>query len=77
MVFYCFQKKRTGALLFSGEKNWCTTVIRRIMKQLLYCSQENEIGALLFSGEGIWCSTVLRRSKLVQGDLLFSGERNW
>ena len=73
---YCFQKKGTGillisvisgdktdALLFSGEGNWCNTVVRR-RKQMIYCFQEKETGALLFSGEGIWCFTVERAKSL-------------
>ena len=63
LVHYCYHKKETGALLvldkgshgallFSGEGDWCTTVLK-----------ETETGALLlmFSGEGDWCSTVLGR----------------
>ena len=73
---YCSQEKETGALLFLGEGNWCTTVLRR-KKQVLtvfrrrekvhYCSHEKETGALftIVSGEEIWCPTVLKRRKLV------------
>ena len=51
-MLYCFQEKGSDAQLFSGEGNWCITVIK-----------ENETGALLlmFSEEGNWCSTVLGR----------------
>ena len=82
-MFYCSQEKGKGALLFSGERNWCSTVFRRrnwcstvLMrrKKVLYC----------FSGEVNWCSTVLRRRGKVlycfqekeTGALHFSGERN-
>ena len=47
-VHYCSQEKETGALLFSGEGNWCSTVFT-IRYLVLYCSQEKETGALLFS----------------------------
>ena len=47
-MLYCFQEKETGALLFSGEGNWCSTVFRR-RELVLYCFQEKETGALLFS----------------------------
>ena len=68
---YCFQEKETGALQFSGEGNWCYTVLRR-KKKVLYC----------FSGEGNWCSTVLKRREKVHycfqeketSALQFSGE---
>ena len=36
----CPQEKETGAPLFSGERNWSTTVLK-----------EKDTGALLFSGE--------------------------
>ena len=49
-MLYCSQEKETGALLFSGERNWCTTVFRK-KKQVMYYSQEKETGALLLSGE--------------------------
>ena len=86
-MHYCYQENyETGALLFSGERKWFSTVFRR-RDLVLYCFQEKGSGTLLFSGEGHisstvlregdWCSTDLRRSKLVQGALLFSGERNW
>ena len=55
-VHYCYQEKKTGALLFSGEGNWCTSVLRR-RKQVFY--------SFNFLREGIWCYTVLRRKKLV------------
>ena len=63
-MLYCFQDKGSGALLFSGEGNWCTFVLK-----------EKEPGALLlmFSGEGDWCSTVFRRRELMHSALLFSG----
>ena len=54
----CFEEKETCALLFLGEGNECTTVIRR-RKLVLYCFQEKGIGALLFSREGNRCSTLL------------------
>ena len=60
LVLYCFQEKGSGALLFSGEGNWCTTDLRR-RKLVLYCFQEKGTGALLISGVGNWCSTVFRR----------------
>ena len=30
----CFQKKETGAILFSGERNWCTSFLKE--KEKLY-----------------------------------------
>ena len=75
-MLHCFQEKVTGALLFSGEVNWCSTDRRR-RKLVLYCFQEKETGALqLFSrrrtlvyycsqGDGNWCTTVLSRRKQV------------
>ena len=60
-MLYCFQEKEgSGALLFSGEGNWCSTDRRR-RDLVLYCFQERGTGALLFSGEGNWCSTDRRR----------------
>ena len=63
-MHYCSQEKGSGALLFVGKRNWCTTVLR-----------EKESGALMLSAEGnwcytvfrirIWCSIVFRRRKLV------------
>ena len=53
LVHNCFQDKGSGALLFSGERNRCSTVFRR-SEQVHYCSQKKETGALLFSEEGIW-----------------------
>ena len=58
-MLYCSQEKATIALLFSGnetvailfsgERNWCSTVLRR--RELVhYCSQEKGTVALLFSG---------------------------
>ena len=29
MVLYCSQEKETGALLLSGDGDWCSTVLRR------------------------------------------------
>ena len=56
LVLYCSQEKETGVLLFSGEDNmyttviregnWCTTVLRR--RKLLFCIKEKGKGALLF-----------------------------
>ena len=77
----CPHDKGTGALLISGERNWCNTVFRR--KELVHnCSEEKETCALLFLGEGNRCATLMRRRKLVlncfqekgTGALLFSGE---
>ena len=51
LVLQCFQDKETGALLFSGEGNWCSTFLR-CSKQELYCFQKKKN----------WCSTVLWRS---------------
>ena len=53
-VLYCFQDKGSGAILFSGEGNWCTTVLK-----------EKETGTILFLGEGNRCTTVLKRRKQV------------
>ena len=65
-MLYCFQKKKsgapsclqekgTGALLISGERNWCSTVFRR-RKLVLYSFHEKGTGALsttvLMIGEG-------------------------
>ena len=57
------QEKETCALLFLGEGNRCTTVLRK-MNLVQHCFQEKETIALLFL-EGIWCSTVLRKRVLV------------
>ena len=57
-MLYCFQEKETGALLFSGEGNWCSTVFRR-RELVLYCFQEKETGALMFSNrrkQVLYCS---------------------
>ena len=43
----CPQEKGTGTILFSGERDRCTTVTRR-RKLVHYCSQEKETGVLLF-----------------------------
>ena len=48
-MHYCSQEKGTGAFLFSGEGNCCSTVLRR-KELVLYCSQEKGTGDLLFSG---------------------------
>ena len=74
-VLYCFRRREqvSGALLFSREGNWCSTVFKR-RYLVLYCSHGKETGALLFS----------RRRKLVhfcsqekeKGALLFLGEEN-
>ena len=45
MVLYCSQDKETCALLFSGQGNMCSTVLRT-RKHVLYCSQEKETGTL-------------------------------
>ena len=68
-MILCPHENGTGALLFLGEgnrnttvirkRNWCSTVLR-IRDLVLYCSQEKETGALLFLGERNRCSTVLR-----------------
>ena len=44
---YCSQEKETGALLFLGGGNMCTSVLRR-SDLVLYCSRSKETGALLF-----------------------------
>ena len=54
-------EKETGALLLSGEGNWCTTVLKEKKTDLHYCSWEKGTGSLLLSEEGIWCFTVLWR----------------
>ena len=61
-MHYCYQEKTTGAVLFLGEGNRCTTVIRR-RELVLYCFQEKGSDALLFSGDGNRCCTVFRRKK--------------
>ena len=46
-MLYCFQEKGSGAILlmFSGEGDWCFTVLgRRAM--WLYCTLENGSGAV-------------------------------
>ena len=61
----------TGVLLISGDRNWCTNVIRR-----------RELGLLLFSRQGR-CSSVFRRKekelyclqKKGPSAILFSGEK--
>ena len=51
LVLHCSQEKGSGALLFSGERNRCTTVLKeKETGAVHYCSQEKEKGALLFSG---------------------------
>ena len=50
----CSLKKETGALLFSGDRIWCSTVIRR--KKLVHYSSQ---------GEENWCTTVLGRRKKI------------
>ena len=84
-MHYCSQEKETGALLFLGETNWSTFVLKeketgallfsRRRKLEHYCSQGEGTGALLFSGEGNWCSTVFRRDKLEH--YCSQGEGNW
>ena len=64
LVIYWSQEKKTGAILFSGERNSCSSDLRR-RKLVLHCFQEKGTGALLFSWEGNWCSTDCRRRKLV------------
>ena len=66
LLSYWSQEKETGTILFSGEGNWCTTVLRR-MKYVLY--------SFNFLREGIWWYTVLRRKKLVH--YYSQGEGNW
>ena len=55
-MLYCSELKVCGALLFSGEKNWCTTTV------LEY--KETDALLLMFSGEGDWCSNVLGKRAL-------------
>ena len=60
------QEKGTGALLISGERNWCSTVFRS--RELVhYCSQEKETCAILFSGEKLvhYCSQEEETSALL------------
>ena len=69
LLHCCFQEKRSGALPCSGERNWCTTVLK-----------DKETGVLLFLVEGNRCFTVFKRRDLVlycfqekeNGALLFS-----
>ena len=80
-MLFCIKEKGKGALLFSGEGTWCSTVLSR--------------RKLLFSGEGNMCSIVLWRRENVHycyqeketdallfhekgyRALLFLGEGNW
>ena len=78
----CLQEKGTGALLISGERNWCSTVFRR-RKLVLYSFNEKGTGALsitvlmigegtsvvLFSRERNRCTAVLKDKET--GALLF------
>ena len=76
LVHYCFQEKETGLLLFSGEGNMSSIVLRR-REHVHYCYQEKETAALLFQekgsgallfqekGSGTLNSNVLRRRKMV------------
>ena len=58
------QDKGAGALLISGEINWCNTVFRR--RELVHnCYEEKETCALLFLEEGNRYTAVIRRRKLV------------
>ena len=72
-MFYCFQGKGSGALLFSrernrccsqGEENWCTTVLKeKETGAILLMFQEKGTGALLFSDKGrLGCSTFKNES---------------
>ena len=83
-MLYGSQKKETGAPLFSGEVDRCSTVFKR-RDLVLYCSQ----------GEGNGFSTLFGRREQVyycyqekatgallfhekgSDALLFSGERHW
>ena len=55
-VQYCSREKENGALLFSGERNWCILIYTGAILflgegncQLVhYCSQEKEAGAILY-----------------------------
>ena len=49
-VHFCSQEMKLLQLLFLGEGNRCTTVLK-----------ENETVVLLFLGEGNRCTTVLRK----------------
>ena len=60
----CSKENETCPLLFLGEVNRCTTVIRR-RKLVLYCFQEKGSDALLFSGERNWCTTVFKEKETV------------
>ena len=51
-MLYCFQEKGSGELVFSGERNCCTTALK-----------EKETGAQLLSGEENRCCTGFRRKK--------------
>ena len=70
LVLHCSQENGYSALLFTGKRNRCTTVLK-----------EKETGALLFSLEGKRCSTVFKIIKQGHycyqeqetGALLFSG----
>ena len=64
LVLHCSQENGYGALLFSGERNRCTTVLK-----------EKETGALLFSVKGKRCSIVFKRIK--QGHYCSQGEGTW
>ena len=45
-MLYCSELKECGALLFSGEENWCTTTVLKYKK--------TDAPLLMFSGEGDW-----------------------
>ena len=64
-MFYCFKGKGSSALLFSRERNRCTTVIKeKETGAILLMFQEKETGALLFSRRrklALYCSCFRRR----------------
>ena len=83
-MFYCFQGKGSGALLFSRERNRCTAVLKEkeTGALLFYVSQEKGTGTAVFKEKENRCSTVFRREQVQycsqekgSGALLFSRER--
>ena len=82
LVLYYSQEKESGALLFSGEGNWCTTVlsgernwctiVTRRRELVHNCYQEKETGATTVFRRRKLVLTVLRRRGLV---LYFSREK--
>ena len=63
-MLYCSQEKEKDALLFIGEENRCTTVIRK-RKLVHFCSEgEGKRSSTVFKRKNR-CTSVFRRRKQV------------